>query len=216
MNPFKNMFDYIRLRYEWKLKWIEILFTPFVLPQVKFYVGKTRIGVPYFHPRKWVKLTHEDKHKAALKDLAKFKKYMEENPDNKVPVKTYKELYDSYANHTKPVDLKIGFSLCGLGYKLKWTDTDYRYEYGPVLSFVFFGYQIAIMIGHDHPDQYWCAWLYYENHTDKRLSKEERIKECIKEFPLTYTVYNKAGERSVNYYYEVLRPEYRKFIKDEK
>jgi len=216
MNPFKNMFKYIKLRFEWKFKWIKILFTPFVLPQVKFYAGKTRVGVPYFYPRKWVKLTHKDKHKAALKDLAKFKKYIEENPDSKVPVKTYEQLYDSFKNYTKPVDLKIGFSSCGLGYKTKWSNTDYRYEYGPVYSFVFFGYQIAIMIGHDHPDQYWCAWLYYEKHTDKRLSKEERIKDCIKNFPLIYTVWNKAGERSVNYYYEVLKPEYRKFIKDGK
>lgn len=216
VNFFKNMFNYIKLRFEWKFKWIKILFTPFVLPQVKFYAGKTRVGVPYFYPRKWVKFTKKDMHKATMEELNKRRKHNEIFPENPKLSLDYEAIYNSFKNHTKPVDLKIGFSSCGLGYKLKWTDTDYRYEYGPVYSFVFFGYQIAIMIGHDRPDHYWCAWLYYENHTDKRLSKEERIKDCIKNFPLTYIVWNKAGERSVNYYYDVLKPEYRKFIKDGK
>lgn len=202
----------LKLTFQWKHGWIRILFTPFVLPEVKFYIGKIAVGVPYFYPRKWVKFTHKDRHEAAIKELAKFNKYMEENPDSKIPVKNYETLYNSYKNYTKPVYLKIGFSSCGLGYKTKWTDTDYRYEYGPVYSFVFFGYQIAIMIGHEHFDQYWCAWLYYLNHTDKKLSKEERIKQCIREYSVTYTVSNKAGERSINYYYNVLKPKYHKFI----
>jgi hypothetical protein len=146
-------------------KWLKVLNSPFKLFRIKFYVGKTQVGVPYFLPRKWV-------------------------------------------NH-KPVPLKIGFSYCGLGWKTKWSSTDFRYEWGPVLSFVFLGYQIALMVGQKDVSHYWEAWLYYEYATDKTKSKRERIEQCRKEFSQTWTIssYGKEDE-TIDYYTRILKSKY--------
>jgi hypothetical protein len=107
-----------------------------------------------------------------------------------------------------PVPLKVGFSYCGLGWKTKWTNTDFRYEWGPVLSFVFFGYQVALMIGHKHSSHYWEAWLYYEYATDKTKSKRERIEQCRKEFNQTWKVSSMGKEEVVDYYQRILKTKY--------
>jgi hypothetical protein len=107
-----------------------------------------------------------------------------------------------------PVPLKVGFSYCGLGWKTKWTNTDFRYEWGPVLSFVFFGYQVALMVGHKHSSHYWEAWLYYEYATDKTKSKRERIKQCRKEFNQTWTLSSMGKEEVVDYYQRILKTKY--------
>lgn len=212
MNFIKNKFKTIKLTLIWKFKWIGILFSPFEFPEVKFYMGKIAIGVPYFYPRKWVKFNKKDTHEATFKEIIKRKTYMELNPQSPKLSLDYDEIYNSFKGYTKAVNLTVGFSSCGLGYKTKWSETDYRYEYGPVFSFVFFGYQIAIMIGHKHPDHYWTAWLYYENHTDKKLSKIERIKQCIEGYPLVYTVFSNNTETTSDYYHKVLKPKYKKYI----
>jgi hypothetical protein len=153
------------------LKWLKVLNSPFKPFRIRFYVGKTRIGVPYFYPRKWVK----DKEKPGW---------------------------------NKAVPLKVGFSYCGLGWKTKWTNTDFRYEWGPVLSFVFFGYQLALTVGHEHSSHYWEAWLYYEYATDKTKSKRERIEQCRKEFNQTWTVSSMGKEEVVDYYQCILKTKY--------
>jgi hypothetical protein len=107
-----------------------------------------------------------------------------------------------------PVPLKVGFSYCGLGWKTKWTNTDFRYEWGPVLSFVFFGYQVALMVGHKHSSHYWEAWLYYEYATDKTKSKRERIEQCRKEFNQTWKVSSMGKEEVVDYYQRILKTKY--------
>ena len=108
----------------------------------------------------------------------------------------------------KAVPLKVGFSYCGLGWKTKWTNTDFRYEWGPVLSFVFFGYQLALTVGHEHSSHYWEAWLYYEYATDKTKSKRERIEQCRKEFNQTWTVSSMGKEEVVDYYQRILKTKY--------
>jgi len=37
------------------LMFLKAYFSPFKAPKIKFYFGKIRMGVPYFHPRKTVK-----------------------------------------------------------------------------------------------------------------------------------------------------------------
>jgi len=79
--------------------------------------------------------------------------------------------------YQKAVPKKIGFDFVGLGYKTKWDEHDYRFEYGPLISFVFFKWQIALMLDVPYPEHYWVCWLTYENDTDKDLlSTEARIK----------------------------------------
>lgn len=110
---------------------------------------------------------------------------------------------------TKSIPKKIGFDFVGLGWKTKWEHNDYRFEWSPIWSFVFFKYQIALMFIPPVQHHYWTAWLYYENDTDHKLSKKERIKKCQEEFGLTYTVHNIGqDEKIVNYYNEILKDKY--------
>jgi hypothetical protein len=180
------------------LKWLKVLNSPFKPFRVRFYAGKTQVGVPYFLPRKWVKYTDEDAKTAAIKAIG----------DSRLVQKSMDEWYNEYKRYNKAVPLKVGFSYCGLGYKTKWTDTDFRYEWGPVLSFVFFGYQVALMVGHKHSSHYWEAWLYYEYATDKTKSKRERIEQCRKEFNQTWTLSSMGKEEVVDYYQRILKTKY--------
>jgi hypothetical protein len=190
------------------LKWLKVLNSPFKPFNVRLYVGKTQVGTPYFLPRKWVKATPELAKKAALETIEAEKKYNERNPNYARRIKSYEELYQEKLGYSFPVPLKVGFSYCGLGYKTKWTDTDFRYEWGPVLSFVFFGYQVALMVGQKDVSHYWEAWLYYEYATDKTKSKRERIEQCRKEFNLTWKVSSMGKEEVVDYYQHILKTKY--------
>jgi hypothetical protein len=160
-----------------EFRWIKALFSPFKPFTVRWYVGKTAIGVPYFFPRKWVK----SKTKPG---------YME------------------------PVPIKVGFDYCGLGWKTKWTQYDIRYEWGPVFTFVFFGYQIAAMVGTKDKDcvsHYWEAWVCYEYCSDKKQSKCERIAFCRKKCPQTWTRLHKDGTKITTDYWDlILKPKYLK------
>jgi len=180
------------------LKWLKVLNSPFKPFHVRFYAGKTQVGTPYFLPRKWVKYTDEDAKAAATKAMA----------DSRLVKKSMDEWYNEYKRYNKAVPLKVGFSYCGLGWKTKWTNTDFRYEWGPVLSFVFFGYQIALMVGQKYSSHYWEAWLYYEYATDKTKSKRERIEQCKKEFNQTWKVYSNGEEEIINYYKLILKTKY--------
>jgi hypothetical protein len=190
------------------LKWLKVLNSPFKPFRVRFYAGKIRIGVPYFYPRKWVKGTPKLINEAILKHVEREERFNKSNPNSARKIKSFEELYNEYKNYRFPVPLKVGFSYCGLGYKTKWTNTDFRYEWGPVLSFVFFGYQIALMVGHKHSSHYWEAWLYYEYATDKTKSKRERIDKCKKEFNQTWTVSSMGKEEVIDYYQRILKTKY--------
>jgi hypothetical protein len=190
------------------LKWLKVLNSPFKPFNVSLYAGKTQIGTPYFLPRKWVKATPELAKKAALETMESERKWNDINPKYTRRIKSYEEIYQEKLGYSFPVPLKVGFSYCGLGWKTKWTDTDFRYEWGPVLSFVFFGYQIALMVGHKHSSHYWESWLYYEKATDKTKSKRERIEQCRKEFPQTWKVSSMGKEEIVDYYQRILKTKY--------
>ena len=98
---------------------------------------------------------------------------------------------------------KVGFSFCGLGWKTKWSSTDFRHEYNPVWSFVAFGYQIALIFRPENDCHYWECWLAYEYDTDKSKSRKERLKEAIEKHPCTWTShYN--GEKTTTEYWKVI------------
>ena len=183
-----------------RLRWIKALWSPFKPFKVKLYAGKLAIGTPYFFPRKWVKYTSIDAIKAAVEHKAN---------KNKVQVSD-KQLFEMYKNYSKAVPIKVGFDWCSLGYKTKWTNTDFRYEWGPVFTFVFFGYQIAMMIGHKYPSHYWECWLYYEYATDKTKSKRERAAQCRAEFNQTWTRSKDGKDEVIDYYERILKPKYLK------
>ena len=111
-------------------------------------------------------------------------------------------------NYEMAIPKKIGFDFVGLGWKLKWDDTDYRFEWSPVWSFVFFKWQIAITFNVPQEHHYWEAWLYYQKNTDETKSKLERIQQCMKEFSLVCTVYSKGDKQIIDYYTKVLKTKY--------
>jgi hypothetical protein len=181
------------------LDWIKVYSSPFKRPQISLYMGKTQVGVPYFYPRKWVKYTEEDIQKA-----------MEKHRSNKNYVQHIdSKLYDMYKNYGKAVPLKVGFDWCSLGWKTKWHSDDFRHEWNPTLSFVFFGYQIALTVYSPHHSHYWEPWLYYEYATDKTKSKRERIEQCRKKAPRTWTSHKHREEPiTTDYYTKILKSKY--------
>jgi len=103
-------------------------------------------------------------------------------------------------------DKKIGFDFVSLGYKLKWNNNDFRFEYSPLISFVFFQYQICILFQVPHVDFYWECWLYYHKRTDRKLTQQERINLCRKEFPQTW-IGLKDGKKEKIVYYDLILKE---------
>ena len=173
-----KIFNKLKYRVNQTMLWMGVLNSPFQRFKLNLYIGKTRIGVPYFLPRKTVK----SKTKPG---------YLEFKP------------------------IKVGFSSCGLGWKTKWEPEDIRFEWSPVFSFVFFGYQIAIVVTHSHPDEYWSAWLFYHLHTNKSLSKKERLISCMNHFPLIYKRWEKDPKTGdtikitrINYYNDIVKKKY--------
>lgn len=109
--------------------------------------------------------------------------------------------------YLKSIPKKIGFDIVPLGWKDKFGKP--RFESAPLLSFVFFKWQIAITISAPHQDHYWESWVYYEYYTDKSLSKSERILKCIKEAPQTWKSYKDGKSVTTDYYDLILRKKYR-------
>jgi hypothetical protein len=183
------------------LRWVKALWSPFKPFKIGFYAGKLAIGTPYFFPRKWVKYTDADAIKASVEHKAN---------KNKVQVSD-EQLFEMYKKYSKAVPLKVGFDWCSLGYKTKWSDTDFRFEWNPVFTFVFFGYQLALTVYSPYHDHYWTSWLYYEYATDKTKSKRERVEQCRKELNQTWTSHKHDEEPvTTDYYTKILKSKYLK------
>ena len=110
---------------------------------------------------------------------------------------------------SKPVPKRIGFDFVKLGWKTKWSDTDFRFEWAPIWSFVFFKWQIAITISATEQDHYWESWLYYQYETDKTKSKLERAIQCQKKYPQNWKLSKNGVETKVDYYDLILKKKYR-------
>lgn len=106
----------------------------------------------------------------------------------------------------KFVPKKIGFDICRLGWKTKWSQ--FRFEWAPVISFVFFKWQIAITIVAPEQDHYWESWLYYQYETDETKSKLERAIECQKEYSQNWSQTINGVEKNINYYDMILKKKY--------
>ena len=110
---------------------------------------------------------------------------------------------------------KFGFNYCGLGWKTKWSPTDYRFEWRPTLSFVAFKLQIAIMIIAPDEPHYWEIWLNWEYNTDKKLNTRERLKQCRERYPCIWISSKQDGtETKIDYYKILLKQKYLKLKKE--
>lgn len=194
-----------------KFNYIKAFNSPFKRPKLKWYFGKIAIGTPYFYPRRWIKATPKLAMEAALREIEDTKRFNELNEKNgyQKKVKSLDELVADKMRYRFPVPKKIGFDFVSLGFKTKWTSTDYRFEWSPLVSFVFFKWQIAVMVIPEEQHHYWEAWLYYENDTDKTKSPKERIEQCKEEFPLIYTTSNGKEKKTINYYDVILKDKYK-------
>lgn len=170
--------------------------SPFKPLKLKWYFGKTAIGTPYFLPRKWIKRTHEDNVTSALNAVS--------NP--KLVVKTFEEWYKSYKGSLKAVKKTVGFDFVPLGWKTKYDE--YRFEWSPMWSFVFFGYQIAVTFVAPEEYHYWECWLVYTRETDKTKTTAERIEQAKKVFPCNWKTYRNGIEEKICYWDVILKDKF--------
>lgn len=108
--------------------------------------------------------------------------------------------------YLKNVPKKIGFDFVGLGWKTKWEYNDYRFEWNPIWSFVFFKWQIALIFApKEDENHYWECWLAYLKDTDKTKSTKERIEQAKKDFPCIWSSYKDGVKTTICYWDKVLK-----------
>ena len=190
---------------------LEAFNSPFIRPKFKLYFGKIAIGIPIFLPRRWVKATSERANKAVIKYLYQEINYNALNPENNRKIKCYEDIFKDKMKHLYCVPLKIGFSFCDICWKTKWSNIDYRYEYGSCLSFVAFGYQFAINFIAPEESHYWECFLAYYYETDKTKSWRERIDDVRLRFPCVWNTYRDGEKKeTIDFYTKILKKKYLK------
>ena len=192
--------------------YLKTFVSPFKRPKLQFYLGKTAIGLPYFYPRRWVKATPALAREATLREIKRVDDFNERNVKNgsTQTVPDYDTAYARAMGCSYPVDKRIGIDFVELGWKTKWSATDIRFEWAPRWSVVCFGYQFVVTFCAPEEMHYWECWLYYELHTDKSKSRQERIAQCRKDFPCTWTSRKDGVEESIDYYKKILKKGYLK------
>lgn len=179
--------------------------SPFKPLKLQFYCGKVALGTPYFFPRKWVKATPALAIKAAVRNSREARQWNKNNPNYPRKEKSFRELYDESLTRLHAVPKKIGFDFVPLGWKTKWRSDDYRFEWSPMISFVFFKWQIAVTFVAPEMHHYWECWLYYTRETDKSLPTSQRIAQARKEFPCVWTNTTNGKEKKVCYWDVILK-----------
>ena len=174
--------------------------SPFKPLRLKVYCGKIALGTPYFFPRKWVKGTPALAVKSAVRKMRETRNWNKLNPTYARRETPFRELYDRSLSSLHPVPKKIGFDFVSLGWKTKYDD--YRFEWSPMISFVFFKWQIAVTFVAPHEIHYWEPWLYYTRET--KGTTAERIAQCRKEAPQTWTRHSGDGTKETTDYYNLI------------
>lgn len=190
-----------------KFKWMSAFIGPFKRPKLKWYFGKIAHGTPYFFPRRWVKPTQQMLIDSAIQEIAERKRWNAANEKyNNTPktIPTIEELCEQKKNYNFAVPKKIGFDFVPMRWKTKWEADDYRFETGPIWSFVFFKWQIALMFPVDEMSHYWECWLYYTYSTDKTKSVDERLTQAREEFPCVWTTSRGEGKKETVCYWDVI------------
>ena len=175
--------------------------SPFKAPKLKWYCGKVALGTPYFFPRKWVKATPERAHQATLDCIKSTEEFNKRNPEYTRRVLSYDEIFANKMKSSYAVPKKIGFDFVPLGWKTKWDS--YRHEWNPMISFVFFKWQIALMFIPEHDMQYWESWLYYTRET--KGTTAERLALCRKKAPCTWISHSEGKKETTDYYNLILK-----------
>lgn len=187
-------------------EWMSVYFSPFKPPIPRLYIGKIAIGVPYFFPRVFKKATPKRAYETTIKEMEEVREYNEKEQTYKRTVREFHDIYNQKLNSSFAQPKKIGFNFVGLGWKTKWERDDYRFEYSPVWSFVFFKWQIAITFVAPDMHHYWECFLAYSRETDKKLSSRERLDDCIKRYPCKWTSHNSNNTKvTTDYWTKILK-----------
>jgi len=183
------------IRYKWS--WLGVLNSPFKGLKLIWYFGEIKHGLPYFLPRKLVKMTKEDCEKSLQDDIKRcLPKYVENRT------------WEYYKNHKKFSPIKyFGWNSTTLGWKTKWGD--YRFEWNPIYSLVIFGKQLFVVVVPKIDkecmfDIYWEAWLNYRYKTDNSKSKQYRVKQLKEIYSYTWS----DGKKETDYYPYILKNKY--------
>lgn len=191
----KNKLKQLRRNFEWMSSFTG----PFKRPNIKLYIGEIALGTPYFYPRRWRNMTEKEARESADE---KFQKLIDRGLKPKQNI--WEEFYQSSLRSQRAVPKKIGFDFVPMRWKTKWTDTDYRFESGPIWSFVFFKWQVGLIFQVEEMHHYWECWLYYTYSTDRTKSIEERIKEARKGFPCRWTTHRGGDDEETICYWDVI------------
>ena len=128
----------------------------------------------------------------------------------------YPRVLNKKTNQFEPK--KIGFDFVELGYKTKWDYCDYRFEWSPIWSFVFFKWQIALIFTIPLKDAslsaYWEGWLYYKNHTEG--TKLQRLHQAVYNFPMMVTRYTGGHKIKLCEWDPIIKPKYQQIVEDAK
>lgn len=114
-----------------------------------------------------------------------------------------------------PVPVKYFYiQFISLGYKTKWENTDYRFEWNPMISIVLFGKQIVIWfkpnVKEFHcEDFYWESWLYYKNFT--KGSVKHRLDQLFMFDTGICKIISSDSERTLDQYSMVLKKKWNKY-----
>lgn len=187
-NHIKKLMDTVKFKLR-KFNFLRVYFSPFKLLKPVVYFGKVKVGTPIFLPRRWKKYTPEQAKEKALRHYNNYMKSW-----------SFQKKYDYFIKCQYSVPKKVGFDFTPLQWKTKWSDTDFRFEYNPVWSFVFWGYQLAIIWKAPYSNHFWESWLLYDNATDKSKSRAARIAEAKKINPNVYKSYRNGTEKVINYW----------------
>ena len=190
------------------LEWMRVYFSPFKPIIPRLYIGKIAIGTPYFLPRRLVKATPKRAHEATLKEIENMKNWNKNNPTHPRTVRVYEDIFQSKMNCSFFESKVIGFDFVSLGFKTKWTNTDYIFEYPPAWSLVFFGYQIALVFNAPEPYHYWTCWLYYNRNTDKNKTTKERLVQAKEGFPCKWRNYGNGEAKLICYWDIIIKKRY--------
>lgn len=177
--------------------------SPFKRLKLEWYFGKVSKGLPYFLPRVWKKATGAIAMEEAIKEVRRVKKHNNKEGTYKHKVRTLRDLYDENLSRSFAQPKKIGFDFVGLGWKTKYDS--YRFQYSPLWSFVFFGYQITLTFKAENEDAYWESFLAFTYETDEKLSWKERIEDCRERFSQTWTRYDGDKKETVDYWKLILK-----------
>lgn len=194
----KNRIKYFIKRFDF----LRAYNSPFKPPRLRWYCGKIALGTPYFFPRKWVKATPALAIKSAVRNSREARQWNKNNPNYPRKQKSFRELYEESLNRLHAVPKKIGFDFVPLGWKTKYDS--YRHEWNPMISFVFFKWQIAVTFVPEHDMHYWESWLYYTRETDKSDCISNRLAQCKKEAPQTWTRHHADGTKETTDYYKLI------------